>query len=427
MGWRGVGTVVAIAVSLVAASPLARSQESFRVVGVAKGDVLNMRSSPNADASSTGAIPADASGIVRVGECKAWCQVRYGETVGWVNRRYLAPTKPSAQTPAPAQAPAPVPQSADPIGDCNSDDNRRRLAGCAALIVKGELSPLVLAIAHSRRSDAHVEARNLDAAIADRGKALELQPDDGAYKVRLAHAYGLRASARLNAGDLDGALADYGELIRLDPSHHEAYLARSAIYVRKKDYEKAIADVQVVAKLQGETVVHRKALAHLHEQRGVEHLLKKDPEAAIRAFTEALKLDPTRETVFLNRGAAYAAKNEVDRAEEDYAQVERLNPSSPEPLIRRGELARASGLLYPAMRHFDEALKRDPNNITARMLRGLTREETKQFDAAIVDYQGVLALDASHKLAKDSLVRLGGRAGINSAPGRRKQVGKEPE
>lgn len=397
---RCFAALVAFVAAVFATTAWAQSQELFRVVGVAKGDVLHMRSSPSADAPTAGAIPADASGIARVGECKTWCQVRYGSIVGWVNRRHLASVSTSTATTLEAIT------TSDPLGDCNSDDNSRRLAGCTAIIDKGELSAPVLAIAFSRRSDAHLEIRNLDAAIADRARALQLQQDDAVYKLRLGHAYSLRAAMRLEANDPGGALADYSELIQLDPSNHESYLARSGAYARTKDYKRAIADLQTVAKLQGETDTHRKALAGLYEMSGIEHLLNKQFDQAIGDFSEALKRDPTREALLLNRATAHAAKNDTTRAFEDYAEIMRIDPRSAEPYMRRGELLRARGSPTEAIADFTEALKRDQSNVIALLFRGLAREETKQFDEAIADYRAVLAIDSSHKLAVMSLERL---------------------
>lgn len=395
---------------MVAASASAQSQELFRVVGVAKGDVLNMRSSPSADAPTTGAITADASGIALVGECKTWCQVRHGRIVGWVNRRYLTPAP--MTTPAAKEAVT----SSDPVGDCNGDDTGRKLAGCTAIIDKGELPAAALAIAHSRRSDVYLEALKPDDAIGDRVKALELQPDDPAYKLRLIDSYTLRGAQRLEKGDVDSALADYGALIRLDPSNHESHLARSGAYVRMKDYKQAIADLQTVAKLQGEADTHRKALARLYELSGVEHLLNKAFDQAIADFTEALQRDPVREVLYLNRAAARAGKNDAVRALEDYAEVMRINPQGAEPYLRRGELLRARGSHADAIADFTEALKRDRSNVTAIMLRGLVHEEMKQFDEAIADYRAVLAVDSSHKLATMSLERLGESRRRNPVP-----------
>ena len=384
----------------VALPPEAGSEEVFRVIGVARGDVLNIRVVPKLGAAVVGQVPADATEIVRIGECKAWCRVRYGAVEGWVDRRFLAP---KARSPS---AEPHLASSSDPIGDCNSNDNARKLAGCSTVITNTELPATTLAIAHSRLSDNHLEARKLDAAVDHRAKAVHLEPADTAYKLRLIQAHALRAALRSDNGDIEGALADYTEVINQGPASPAIYLARSSIYVQRKDYDGAIADLQMVAQLQGESEAFRRALARLYEQRAAEHLLSKRLDAAIRDFGEAIKLDPSRDALFLHRAAAHLARSDLDSAGQDYVKAAEINPHSTETSIRRGELARARGLPHRALVHFADALKQNPTNVTALMLRGLTHEELAEFDDALADYRAVLKVDPSHKLAKMSLDRL---------------------
>jgi uncharacterized membrane protein len=93
-----------------AAPPLARQPapegNSFSVVGVAEGDVLNMRSAPDASSALVGSIPPGTAHVTGVGtptqvEQTIWQRVRYRGTEGWVNTRFLksnagAPTDPAS-------------------------------------------------------------------------------------------------------------------------------------------------------------------------------------------------------------------------------------------------------------------------------------------------------------------------------------------
>ena len=229
------GALAIIASAIASTAVLGQSLE-FRVAGVAKNDVLNMRAAPNADASVVSRIPPSASGIVRLGDCNEWCHVRYQGKVGWVSSRYIA------EVPAPVTPEPPVAVSTDPIGDCNTDDAARRLAGCSALISRGTLPPTALAVAYSRRSDAHLGSGKLDAAITDRAKASELAPQDAAYRQRLSATYVQRAASWPLPGKLDAALKDYSDAIRADPASHEAYAGRSSMYLLTNDYDRAIAE-----------------------------------------------------------------------------------------------------------------------------------------------------------------------------------------
>jgi uncharacterized protein YraI len=88
---------------------------TYRVVYVARGDVLNLRSGPSVAYPVVGAIPPAGRGVRLVGHCQAWCPVSYNGALGWVNPAYLARERasedPLLPEPAPgyiAGAPAPM-------------------------------------------------------------------------------------------------------------------------------------------------------------------------------------------------------------------------------------------------------------------------------------------------------------------------------
>ncbi len=60
--------------------------------------------------------------------------------------------------------------------------------------------------------------------------------------------------------------------------------------------------------------------------KGKSCLDKKDYDAAIPAFAEAIRLDPTNADAYCGRGLAYVKKGEPDKAkaEEDFAQAKKL-------------------------------------------------------------------------------------------------------
>ena len=103
--------ILALGPDLVAAD--ADGPDFYRVTGVSKGDVLNIRAAPETRAAKVGAIPPDGACIRNLG-CRGgltfeefstlskseqtrrlkqnprWCQVEYQGVTGWVAGRYLA-------------------------------------------------------------------------------------------------------------------------------------------------------------------------------------------------------------------------------------------------------------------------------------------------------------------------------------------------
>jgi len=129
---------------------------------------------------------------------------------------------------------------------------------------------------------ARYEKGDLDGAIADYTKAIELDP-------RNAAAYNNRGAARKNKGDVDGAIADYDKAIELDPRYVRAYANRGLARRKKGDLDEAIAD-----------------------------------------YTKALELDPRDADAYHNRGVARGYKGDVDGTIADYTKAVELDPQDAE-------------------------------------------------------------------------------------------------
>ncbi len=92
-------------VALAGQASAATSSGCYRVVGVAGGDTLNMRSGPSAGSAIVGRLVPDRHGILsRLGPCvpkrlqwsSRWCPVTHysgnGTTTGWVKARFVRDT-----------------------------------------------------------------------------------------------------------------------------------------------------------------------------------------------------------------------------------------------------------------------------------------------------------------------------------------------
>lgn len=64
----------------------------FTVVNVDRGDVLNVRAEPNAEARKVGEIPSYGYGVIGLSNepVRGWVFVNYEGIEGWVSERYLA-------------------------------------------------------------------------------------------------------------------------------------------------------------------------------------------------------------------------------------------------------------------------------------------------------------------------------------------------
>lgn len=99
--WRCLALLVTLSALSVLAPAAQAGKLEFRVTGVNRSDVLNIRERVDDQSTVTqkrvlGQIPAGSSGVygsgatIKIGPAR-WYEVRYKSTRGWVNGRYLEP------------------------------------------------------------------------------------------------------------------------------------------------------------------------------------------------------------------------------------------------------------------------------------------------------------------------------------------------
>ena len=103
-----------------------------------------------------------------------------------------------------------------------------------------------MALAYMNRGVIYVSKNELDKAIEDETKAIDLKL---AKTEDQATAYSNRATAYLAKGDSGKALADADEAIKIKPDSSKAYLVRGSSRANNGDNEGAIADFQKVLEL----------------------------------------------------------------------------------------------------------------------------------------------------------------------------------
>lgn len=135
-----------------------------------------------------------------------------------------------------------------------------------------------------------------------------------------------------------------------------------------------------------------KSAAELND-RGEESRKKGDFEAAIRDYTEAIKLDSFFEWPYNNRGLAWASKGQYDKAMQDYAAALRIDPKYPYPYNNRGLIWMAKGDIENAIKDYTEAIRLDRKYALAFNNRGLAWEAKSDLDNAFRDYSEAIRLD----------------------------------
>lgn len=230
-------------------------------------------------------------------------------------------------------------------------------------------------------------ADNAAEKIARFQEAIAEDPEFGAAYNALGSAL-----AATNEGN-DEAIRMFGEAIRLNPSNVWAYRNRADVYRRKGDFQRAVADFERASKL--------RAIAKIFFELGYayEFMAEIDPSPAIRAYDEAIRLEPHYRSAFKNRCYMRAV---------------------------RGDKA--------AVEDCDKAVA-DDSNFNSYDSRGFAYLRQRQFDKAIVDYDAAIAAAGREdnlayplygrgvaRLALGELAR--GNADIEAARGRDPNIDK---
>ena len=243
-----------------------------------------------------------------------------------------------------------------------------------------------------------IKKRDLDGAIADCSKAIEVAP-------ALAVAWTQRAAAREEKGDLDGAIADTTKAIELDPRSIAAWVIRGRVRSQEHDWAGAIADEGRAIEL-----APRDAVAWAN--RGRARSDKGDLDGALADLTKAIELDASFGWFFVNRGNARARREDLDGAIADYERALALDPREPRVWIGLGAAHGNQRKFDEAIADLSNAIALDPRLAHAWFNRGISKLNKGDREGAAADLERSLQLEPdgpSSADARQTLAELRGR------------------
>ncbi|MGP0092645.1 MAG: tetratricopeptide repeat protein [Xanthobacteraceae bacterium] len=214
-----------------------------------------------------------------------------------------------------------------------------------------------------------------------------------------ASAYRGRGLAYKAKGDDDRAIADYGKAIELDPKYTSAFISRGNAYLAKGDNDRAVTDYSKAIELDPKYAI-------AFNNRGLAYKAKGDNDRAIADYSKAIEFDPKYASAFNSRGNAYKAKGDDDRAIADYSKAIELDPKSASAFRNRGIAYKAKGDNDRAITDYAEAIRLDPKYALVYHNRGIVYQAKGDLDRAIADFRQALSLSPSLQASKDALKEL---------------------
>ncbi len=222
------------------------------------------------------------------------------------------------------------------------------------------------------RAFAKGRLRRFDEAIADLDGLLERHP-------KLPDAWGARAAMRMEKGDLDGAVTDLGKVIELAPSY-EAHLDRARIHARFGRHRESVADLDAALVLRPGDLRTRTLRAAMRIE------LEDYPGAIddLDAFLETRRhFGP-----LLMRGKAKARVGDLDGALADLDAALAMNPRLVEGYVERASVWQQRGDLAKARADIDRIVELAPE--LGYVLRFAIRELQGELEGAIADIDQAL-------------------------------------
>lgn len=153
----------------------------------------------------------------------------------------------------------------------------------------------------------------LDVALVDFGQAALLQPSVDAFTGR-----GL---VREMKGDLQMAIADFGRALQIEPDNLEAIRRRALLWINAEEIDNAIKDCDRLLSIEQKDA---EALSLRCYALGI----KGELDEAMMSCDAAIEINPQLASAYMRRGLIWTGKGDDVRAKSDYDEAVRLGDVS---------------------------------------------------------------------------------------------------
>lgn len=300
---------------------------------------------------------------------------------------------------------------------------------------------------HARGTHLLFRQNKYDRAIADFSEAIRLAPDDAGHYAQRARAYQLKgegnkaladyeraerirptleagstAAAYEMLGDLDRALAAANEGVKIKPGSATSYIQRAEVYIKKKQYDKALTDLSEALRLapngpeaavayanravilnrredyQRELADWDKVIEIYHDAggyrsgRALTRLLVGDTEGAIADADEVVRARPVGLS-YMNRCGIYIQLKQWDAALKDCDEALRQEPLNGTFISGRARVLLELGRTEEALTAAELALRVSGNRAGALRVHGLVLAALGRHVEAIDDFSSSIQLD----------------------------------
>jgi len=197
-------------------------------------------------------------------------------------------------------------------------------------------------------------------------------------------------------GDQDAALEEYELAVEYNPNDIFAHQNLAQIYSDKKELDKAKSALETAIKIS-------QKFGQAHNTWGEYALGLADIDSAKKDFTRAIKFDPNIIDAYLRLANIHAIKKEFTKATSLLKKANSIDINNDIVHNNLGYYLELSGDLDSAEKHYNLALKFNPESKTTYFNLGRLYKDKKQFKKAKKVMQKAIDIDPKLIYAHDSL------------------------
>lgn len=264
------------------------------------------------------------------------------------------------------------------------------LAGCAGRHALEELRDDDLFLALATQGWQYEQIGDLGTAAAAYRQALRVNPGSALLNTQLSHAC-------YRLGDAKSAVLFGRRAVSLEPDNADYRLVLGNAYMLAKDLKSAVVQYRQVYRLRpADNVLH--TLAGLYEAVGL-------PDSAVAVYQRRL-VEGDDPGLRLQLGAILARSRRWEQALEQYHLAASADSANPRTQAAMAGLHQMLGRSDSAIYYFERAEGLDPSNVQLKSHILSLLIGNKDYQAAALQAQDILALDPANRSARHQLARI---------------------